>query len=102
MQANEVLVVFLPKLLCVGRFVADQFETGDATAFLINGQKQLAGNMTPHTELACEVYCGLSSGQAAAQLDNARSCLPAVPAYELWRQRTEELLTVPGVGYQIP
>jgi enediyne biosynthesis protein E3 len=55
--------------------------------------RQLAGNMTPHTELACEVFSGLSSGQAAARLDDARSCLPAVPAYELWRRRTEELLT---------
>ena len=54
--------------------------------------RRLAGNMTPYTELACETFCGLASEQAAAHLDRARTALPIVPAYELWRRRTEELL----------
>lgn len=69
---------------------APQLARGAATAAW---GRRLAGNMAPHTDLACEVFCGLASGQAAARLDDARSCLPVVPAYELWRQRTEVLLT---------
>lgn len=52
----------------------------------------LAGNMAAHTELACEVFCGRSSGEAARVADAARINLPAhgaEPMYEVWRQRMQ-------------
>lgn len=52
----------------------------------------LAGNMAAHTELACEVFCGRSSGEAASVADVARINLPAngaEPMYEVWRQRMQ-------------
>lgn len=51
-----------------------------------------AGNMASHTEMACEVFCGLSSQQAAHIADVAREGLPvdgAEPMYEIWRQRIQ-------------
>ncbi|HLZ63927.1 MAG TPA: DUF1702 family protein [Ktedonosporobacter sp.] len=51
-----------------------------------------AGNTTPHTELACELFCGLTSAQAAHITDLARENLPVntpEPAYEIWRQRIQ-------------
>jgi hypothetical protein len=51
-----------------------------------------AGNLVPHTELACEVFCGLSGEGAAYITDVARENLPTgstEPAYEIWRQRTQ-------------
>jgi hypothetical protein len=58
---------------------------------------QDAGHWSAHTELACEVYCGLSSTQAVGILAEARSNLPmhdSVPAYEIWRERTQERLAL--------
>lgn len=52
-----------------------------------------ANNLVPHTELACEVFCGTSSERAAHITDIARENLPTYgvePAYELWRRRTQE------------
>lgn len=52
--------------------------------------RRLAGNQAPYTELACEVFCGLSSHEAARITDITSENLPAdgeVPAYEIWRQR---------------
>lgn len=50
-----------------------------------------AGLVTPHTELAVKVYCGMPADQAAAVTDDALESLPdsadGVPAFELWRQR---------------
>lgn len=54
--------------------------------------RAMADNMAPHTELACEVYCGLSSTDAVARLDEARRDLPIVPAYEQWRARSVDAL----------
>lgn len=54
---------------------------------------QDAGHSSAHTELACQVYCGLSGAQAAQILENARKDLPMhdkEPAYEIWRRRTQE------------
>ncbi len=50
-----------------------------------------AGYVTPHTELACQMFCGLSSEMAAHVLDVARENLPTTSvesAYETWRERT--------------
>jgi enediyne biosynthesis protein E3 len=66
-----------------------QLARGAATA--ARGRQQ-AGNQTPHTELACEIFCGLSSSKAALITDITRENLPTngvEPAYEIWRQRTQ-------------
>lgn len=52
-----------------------------------------AGHHSAHTELACQVFCGLAGTQAADILEQARQDLPTAgrePAYEIWRQRTQE------------
>ncbi len=52
-----------------------------------------ARHTSPHTELACQVYSGLSSEQAAHILDEARKNLPmhsSEPAFEIWSRRTQE------------
>jgi Protein of unknown function (DUF1702) len=52
--------------------------------------RQQAGTSAPHTDLACDVLCGLSSEMVAHITDIARKDLPAdglEPAYEIWRQR---------------
>jgi len=54
---------------------------------------QDAGHHSAHTELACQVYCGLSSAQAAHIIEEVRKDLPThakEPTYEIWRQRTQE------------
>ena len=57
--------------------------------------REQANNPTDHTELACQILCGLDA-DAAAQLTNAtRRCLPddgKVPAYEIWRRRIQSYL----------
>jgi enediyne biosynthesis protein E3 len=53
-----------------------------------------AGNLVPHNDLACEVFCRMPAADAAARVDEVRTLLPAdrpdQPAYELWRQRTRD------------
>jgi enediyne biosynthesis protein E3 len=52
--------------------------------------RERAGNPVPHTELACQVLCGLPSDVAARLTDEALENLPpdgAEPAYEVWRRR---------------
>jgi enediyne biosynthesis protein E3 len=71
-----------------------QLARGAATAA---AGRELAGNPTAHTDLACEVYCGLASKEASRVLDQAREDMGEIraePAYEAWRRRTEALLTV--------
>ena len=51
-----------------------------------------AGNPAAHTELACQVLCGMSSEAAAQITDMALKNLQAdgaLPAYEVWRQRIQ-------------
>jgi len=50
------------------------------------------GNPTPHTDLACEVLCGLPSEEAAGVSDAALADLPpdgSEPAFEVWRCRVQ-------------
>jgi Protein of unknown function (DUF1702) len=52
--------------------------------------RQRAGNPVPHTELACEILCGVSSERAAHILDVAFQNLPTAgpePAYEILQRR---------------
>jgi hypothetical protein len=54
--------------------------------------RQRGGNLAPHTDLACEVLCGLSGNMAAAQTDIALQNLPTIEqeqAFETWRKRIE-------------
>jgi len=54
--------------------------------------RQDAGKMAFHTELACQVYCGLSGKMAAQIVEDTSKDLPTngdEPAYEIWRQRTQ-------------
>jgi len=58
-------------------------------AFVAKG-RQRAGNPVLHTDLACEVLCGISSEAAAHILDVAFESLPidgVEPAYEILQQR---------------
>lgn len=55
--------------------------------------RERAGNPTAHTELACQVLCGLTASAAAAVTDAAGDDLPAdgdEPAFEVWRRRIRE------------
>ena len=52
--------------------------------------RQRAGNIAPHTEVACEVLCDASAGVAAKFADRALKYLPddgVEPGYEEWRRR---------------
>lgn len=60
--------------------------------------RQVGGNVYPHTDLACEMLCGLSAVEAAGVLDTELTGVTGVndppaadrePAYERWRQRVQ-------------
>jgi hypothetical protein len=59
--------------------------------------RQRAGNLTPHTELACRVVWGVPAAEAAAVSDEARRDLPAdrpgEPAFEVWRRRIQDIFS---------
>jgi enediyne biosynthesis protein E3 len=60
-------------------------------AFAAKAREQ-ANNPTDHTELACQILCGLDADAAAQLTDATRRCLPEdgkVPAYEIWRRRIQ-------------
>lgn len=62
--------------------------------------RQRAGNPAAHTELACEVLCGLSADAAAETTDTALDQLPSnsvEPAYEVWRRRIQSQFAVKEV-----
>jgi hypothetical protein len=52
------------------------------------GARARAGNPAEHTELACELLCGLSAQQAADLSDETRvqAREDSEPAYEVWRR----------------
>jgi enediyne biosynthesis protein E3 len=56
--------------------------------------RERAGILTPHTELAAEVICGMSAAEAAAVTVESLRSLPAdrpeEPAFEVWRQRIQD------------
>lgn len=57
--------------------------------------RQRAGNLAPHTDLACEILCGLSAHMAAHLTDVALQGLPAggsQTAYAIWQARIEKEL----------
>lgn len=57
--------------------------------------RQQADYPTHHTEMACQILCGLDAETAAQLTDATRRCLPEdgkVPAYEIWRRRIQSQL----------
>lgn len=55
-----------------------------------------AGNLAPHTELACTIICGIPVEQASAIVANERRALPyhaPIPAFEVWRKRIQAHFT---------
>ncbi|MBV9692018.1 MAG: DUF1702 family protein [Ktedonobacteraceae bacterium] len=67
-------------------------------AIAARGRLQV-GCSASHTDLACEVFCGLSSKMAAHIADVALQNLPTdsvEPAYEIWRQRLATQFAVPA------
>ncbi|BAP54306.1 hypothetical protein THII_0009 [Thioploca ingrica] len=54
--------------------------------------RQRAGNLTSHTEQACQIFCA-SSAEVAAQVTDETlinlSYQETIPAYEIWRQRIQ-------------
>jgi hypothetical protein len=74
-------------------------ELAQGAAFAAKARSR-AGNQAVHTELACEVLCGMSAEAAAEITDMALKELPtngALPAYELWRQRIQNQFIAEGV-----
>jgi hypothetical protein len=54
--------------------------------------RQRAGNLTTHTEQACQILCALPAEAAAQVTDETLinlSYQEATPAYEIWRQRIQ-------------
>lgn len=82
----------LRSVIAEARRYRPQLARGAATAAW---GRQQAGHRAAHTDLACEIYCGRSSREAAAALDEAARDLPVIsvePVHEIWRRRTEETL----------
>lgn len=72
---------------------------GSAVARLAQGTafaaeaRVLAGHVPDHTDLACQILCGVPATTVAQGIREARLGLPpdgAVPAFEAWRQRIQE------------
>jgi len=79
----------LEELQRVARGFAGELAQGAAFAAKT---RQRAGNPAAHTELACNVLCGMTASQAAAVTDEKLLDLSAtkdVPGYEIWRQRIQ-------------
>jgi enediyne biosynthesis protein E3 len=67
-------------------------ELSPGAAFAAKARER-AGNITAHTQLACEVLCGTSAEEAAQLTDAALENLPVHgtdPAYEVWRRRIQD------------
>lgn len=62
--------------------------------------RQRAGNMAPHTGLACEVICGRGAEEAAAIAESTLAVLGAAegepPRFERWRQAIQQAISSEG------
>jgi enediyne biosynthesis protein E3 len=81
-------------------------QLGQGAAFAAKARAR-AGNLVSHTELACRVLCGTGAEEAAAVTDRAAvglppdqpaNGLPAVPAFEVWRQRIQQSFVPGGIA----
>lgn len=83
-----------------------QIQLAQGAAFAAKA-RQRAGNSTAHTEMACEVLCGMSADAAAEITDIAlaettkpdisRLADAQTPAYEVWRLRIQVQLGLLGI-----
>ena len=90
----------LERLLNIARPYRLQLARGAAVA--AQGHQQ-AGIMPRHTELACEIFCGLTAERAAHIMNTARENLPVddpEPAYEIWLRRAQAQIAAEHVGGQ--
>ena len=64
--------------------------------------RHFAGNQTPHTGIACRLFCGLASSQAAELTDSALAAIrrpgAAPEPYEAWRAEIRAQLQVAGAA----
>jgi hypothetical protein len=75
-----------------GAYRADMAQ---GAAFAAQARRR-AGNPAPHTDLACNILCGLPAREAAEVTDEALAGLPPdgnEPSYEVWRRRIRERFT---------
>lgn len=80
--------------LCKLRAAAGPYwpQLAQGAAFAAKARER-ARNLTPHTQRAAEILCGMSAAEAARLTDEALENLPAnaaEPAYEIWRRRIQE------------
>jgi enediyne biosynthesis protein E3 len=88
----------LNKLLQIAKTYRSQLAQGAAFAAKA---RQRAGNLTPHTELACNIFCNLSSERVAEIVDLALENLSpceSEPLYESWQCRIQCLLVLKEVS----
>jgi hypothetical protein len=86
----------LEKLAEVARPFAANLAQGAAFAAKA---RQRAGNLVPHTVMACDVFCGTSAEEAAAVTDRCLKGLSvdgAEPAYQAWRARISASFSLAG------
>ncbi|RKZ92188.1 MAG: hypothetical protein DRR19_04980 [Candidatus Parabeggiatoa sp. nov. 1] len=68
-----------------------RLQLAQGTAFAAKARER-AGNLTPYTALACQVFCATDAAAAAHVTDDALIDLPyesPEPAYEIWQQRIQ-------------
>lgn len=88
--AGGVEESYLNRLAELGNAFRPQLAQGSAFAAKA---RQRAGNLTSHTEQACQIFCALSAEAAAQVTDDALidlSYQETIPAYEIWRQRIRD------------
>ncbi len=81
---------YLNRLAELGNAFRPQLAQGSAFAAKT---RQRAGNLTSHTEQACQIFCALSAEAAAQVTDETLidlSYQETIPAYEIWRQRIQD------------
>lgn len=68
-----------------------RLQLAQGSAFAAKARER-AGNTTPYTALACQIFCASNVAEAARVTDDALINLPyesSEPAYEIWRQRIQ-------------
>lgn len=62
------------------------------------------GHITPHTDLACRVFCGLSAEEAAGVANTILNNLPpetTIPLHKVWRERIAAYASAQTAGVTI-
>jgi hypothetical protein len=91
--AGGVAPAVLARMATLARGYEPQLAQGAAFAAKA---RQRAGNLMPHTELACDTFCQMTAQAAAQTTDDCLQNLPltalehADPPYQVWRRRIHE------------